>query len=209
MLRSYWDGDEDDLDSFIYLLIAIYAYNGQRIKYNLTRSAVPSPDNSAWTHLFYNGDDQSFILLTGFDRPSFRRLKNYLFGNNEETHHRRPGRPPSLNANAKLGLYLFFVGSRAQYKYLCLLFGIVPSTCCDVIQEVRVLICKKLKHHPAARIRWPTVDEMRFFATLVNNREPSVDNVVGFVDGLSIAIMCDEESQATSYNGFYGDNPMQ
>ena len=66
---------------------------------------------------------------------------------------------------------------------------------------------QKLKHHPAARIRWPTVDEMRFFATLVNNREPSVDNVVGFVDGLSIAIMCDEdeESQATSYNGLYGD----
>ena len=46
---------------------------------------------------------------------------------------------------------------------------------------------------------------MRLYAGMVYRREPLVKNVVGFVDGLSIAIMEDEDSQATSYNGFYGD----
>ena len=93
MFRSLWDGDENDLDCFVFLLAAMYVYNGQRTKNNLTRSAVPSPDNSAWTHLFHHGDDQSFIVLTGFDKATFLRLKDDLFGDEIP---KRPGRPPSL-----------------------------------------------------------------------------------------------------------------
>ena len=44
-------------------------------------------------------------------------------------------------------------------------------------------------------------------ALVVSLREPQVDNIIGFVDGVAIPIMCssDEEEQATYYNGHMKD----
>ena len=48
---------------------------------------------------------------------------------------------------------------------------------------------------------------MAHLAELVNHREPSVDNVIAFVDGLSIPIQCSDsiEDQAAFYNGYHHD----
>ena len=85
-----------------------------------------------------------------------------------------------------------------QIKYICLIFGIVPSTASGIINKMIKLVCKKLKRHDAAKIKFPNEEEKIQFAQLVQNREPTVDNIIGFVDGLAIPIQCfsDEDEQA-------------
>ena len=90
---------------------------------------------------------------------------------------------------------------------ICLIFGVVPSTASEIWLVMMPLICKKLKNHPAAEIRFPNAITMAHLAELVNHREPSVDNVIAFVDGLSIPIQCSDsiEDQAAFYNGYHHD----
>ena len=48
---------------------------------------------------------------------------------------------------------------------------------------------------------------MAYFASLVRNREPSVHNVIGFVDGVNIPCMTssDPDEQSEAYNGYMHD----
>ena len=39
------------------------------------------------------------------------------------------------------------------------------------------------------------------FASMINNREPSIDDVIGFMDGISLATDC--TSERTTQNAFY------
>ena len=48
------------------------------------------------------------------------------------------------------------------------------------------LIIKRLKNHVASRIKFLTQEEMQNLAELVHARKPLVDNVIEFVDGVSI-----------------------
>jgi hypothetical protein len=57
----------------------------------------------------------------------------------------------SLDLRGQIGLYLFYVGSRMQLKYLCLLFGIIPSCASAYILRMMRLVIKSLKNHPDAR----------------------------------------------------------
>ncbi len=42
---------------------------------------------------------------------------------------------------------------------------------------------------------------MLLFASKINNREPSIDDVIGFMDGVSLATEC--TSERTTQNAFY------
>ena len=69
-------------------------------------------------------------------------------------------------------------------------------------------IPRKLRNYPKARIHWPnTLAEKEALADLVNRREPQVDDVIGFTDGVSLPVQCasDPISQATNYNGYHHD----
>ena len=48
---------------------------------------------------------------------------------------------------------------------------------------------------------------MAEFAEMVNIREPTVDNVIGFVDGLSLVVQCSDNEylQNAAYNGYSHD----
>ena len=48
---------------------------------------------------------------------------------------------------------------------------------------------------------------MQYYAALVPRRKPEVENVIGFVDGLTLRIQCfdSEEQQRRYYNGYYHD----
>jgi len=48
---------------------------------------------------------------------------------------------------------------------------------------------------------------MEMYASMVQNREPLVTNVIGFIDGLSIPVQCcDEEAEQNAYyNGYHCD----
>ena len=189
------------------ILSAILYYNSCRNRHKLTRSGILRPKLSPWQHLLTNGDDQSFLEVTGFDRNSFLRLEQILYPDCEEILRRKPGRPSSFDKRGQLGLYLLFVNSTMKTKHLCLIFGIVPSSASVYINRMMKLIAKKLKRDLAARIQFPNQEKMVEYAAMVAIREPAVRNVIGFIDGVSIPVQCsdDEEQQNAAYNGYHHD----
>jgi len=198
------DDIEEELISLAILLAGILVYNGQRNRHRLTRSALLPPRQAPWMQLLNFGDQSSFLDLTGFTRPAFMELEAVLFGDSALG---KRGRPSLLDDRGQLGLYLFFLGSRMQYKHLCLIFGITPTSACDYINRLMVLVCEKLKRHPLARIQLPDRDTMQEYAHIVHLREPRVMNCIGFVDGVAIPVQCGSspEEQGTNYNGYHHD----
>jgi hypothetical protein len=91
---------------------------------------------------------------------------------------------------------------------LCLLFGCTPTRCGLIINDQLESLSRLLKIHPKARIEWPnSIEEKQYLANLINRREPTVSDVIGFTDGLSLPVQCasDPISQATNYNGYHHD----
>jgi hypothetical protein len=184
--------------------LVIY-YNGIRRRHRLTRSGILQPGRSPWRHLYENGDEASFLNLTGFSRAAFHQLHEYMYRDNELP---RTGRPRLLNTEDELGIILFYLGSSMTISHLCLIFGCTPSRCSDIINNQLLSLSRRLKNHPKARIHWPsTLREKEYLADLVHRREPNVLDVIGFTDGLSLPIQCasDPISQATNYNGYHHD----
>ena len=81
-------------------------------------------------------------------------------------------------------------------KWLCLLFGITPSTCSNFIDSMISCVCKNLTSHPLAEERFPNDEKMKLFAAQIQLREPSIDDVIGLMDGLSLAMECTSERMA-------------
>jgi len=92
-------------------------------------------------------------------------------------------------------------------KYLCLIFGLVPSTISPVIKQMLHLVTQLLRKHPAARITFPDKEKMEYFSKLLRSREQRVNDVIGFMDGLSLKIECksDLDTQNAFYNGCQSD----
>ena len=63
------------------------------------------------------------------------------------------------------------------------------------------LAVRRLADHPIAEVRFPCAEKMRRFARMVQAREPLVDDVIGFMDGVSIPAECTEER--FEQNAFY------
>jgi len=80
-------------------------------------------------------------------------------------------------------LYLVFIGSTGSLKYLCLIFGVVPSVASEVLKKMRILVVKMLKRNQHARVKFPDLTERREFARMINHRERMVSDCIGFVDG--------------------------
>ena len=201
--------DDDENDELLFLCLIFAAavwYNSLRNRSRLTRSAILEARLSPWNRLLQYGDDGSFLGLTGFTRDAFNNLKIVIFGENDNRVG-RVGRPSSLDRNGELGLYLFYVGSQMKTKHLCLIFGVVPTTATVSIHKVMRRICRILKTHPASRVIFPDDNQMRVFADIIQIREPMVNNVIGFVDGLSLAVQCSDDivQQNAAYNGYSHD----
>jgi hypothetical protein len=138
--------------------------------------------------------------MTGLTRNAFWQLKNALFSEEERRNSalgkRKRGRPPLLSPDSQLGLYLFYIGSTMGIKWLCLLFGITPSTCSHFINAMISRVCTHLAAHPLAEVRFPNDEKMKRFAEQIQLREPSIDDVIGFMDGLSLATEYTSERMA-------------
>jgi hypothetical protein len=69
-------------------------------------------------------------------------------------------------------------------KWLCLILGITPT----------------LRFHPLVRIKFPDEQKMQQFAEMICIREPTISNVIGFMDKLGLATeMTDERIQQNAY----------
>jgi len=187
-------------------------YNSIRRRHHLYRPAILLPSQSPWRHLYENGDDASFLNLTGFSREAFEELHDYI--NDDQAEHHGAGRRRLLSSHDELGLILFYLGSKMRIKELCLIFGTTPTRCSIYINAKLEVLSRRLKNNPRAKIHWPSTDEEKeYLANLVYQRtvalDPrnAVDDVIGFTDGVSLPIECasDPESQATNYNGYHHD----
>ena len=181
-------------------------YNSIRRRHHLTRSGILAPIHSPWRHLYENGDEGSFLNLTGFSREAFEEMHDYLYPNEPEIH--GAGRPRLLNSRDELGVILFYLGSSMNLSQLCLIFGCTPTRCSLIINFQLRNLSSRLRTNDKAKIHWPSsIAEKEYLADLVCRREPKVDDVIGFTDGVSVPIQCasDPLSQATNYNGYHHD----
>jgi len=185
-------------------VLLVHASNSVRNRTKLHRCALLSPHESPWAKLFHFGDASSFLTMTGMTRRSFRLLHDVLFLGHQRYEF---GRPQLMDKPAQLGLFLFFIGSTMGYKHLCLIFGCTPTVCSRVITSMLKLVVKKLKRHPLARVQWPDEEKMAEYAQLIHQREPAVDDVIGFMDGVSLTSECTSEPlvQNSMYSGYHSD----
>ena len=108
-------------------------YNSVRRRNHLTRSGKLQSARSLWRHLYDNGDESSFINLTGFSRAAFEEMHQYLCGDIQEQS--GPGRRRLLSSQDELGLILFYLGSSMTLSQLCLLFGCTSTRCGLIIND--------------------------------------------------------------------------
>jgi hypothetical protein len=132
----------------------------------------------------------SFLLITGLTCEVFRSRLDYLFDLDFIAHHCRRRRLLSLPPDRYLGLFLFYLGSTMSYKHLWLLFGISPSVCSRIINKMLSKVVRELQNHPFAQVQFPDEHKMREYADMVQQRELEVDNIIGFMDGVSFLSEC-------------------
>jgi hypothetical protein len=53
-----------------------------------------------------------------------------------------------------------------------------------------LLVAHKLIRHPLAMIKFPDAEKLESYAQLINQHEPEVDDVIGFMDSLSLISEC-------------------
>ena len=65
---------------------------------------------------------------------------------------------------------------------------------------------KWLRFHLLARIKFPDEQKMQQFAEMISIREPTISNVIGFMDGLGLATeVTDKRIQQNAYYCGYDD----
>jgi hypothetical protein len=188
---------------------SVIIYNNARLnpKSVLHRHALVHPRFSPWMRLLNCGDEESFLELTGFSFQGFRDLVLLVATEDERLRIRRRGRPRLLDIHSQVGLYLFYVGSTMKAKHLALIFGVLPNTVTATIKKMARRLVLALQHQQAAKIKFPTVEEIQDLCEMVRHREPMIDDVFAFLDGIALPIQCspDENVQNAFYNGYYGD----
>ncbi len=56
-----------------------------------------------------------------------------------------------------------------------------------------LLATDKLWYHPLSSVWFPDAGKMEQFAVMINGREPLIDDVIGFMDGVSLPTQCTSE----------------
>ena len=190
-------------------ILLIQYHNSIREHTYLLRAAVVRPSLSPWRYLYDHGDDSSFLHLTGMTREAFIILQNILFPPEppDEFGRRPPGRPKLLHNSSSVGLLLFYIESTMIYKHMCMIFGILPTQCSIYIDYMLLLATDKLCDHPLSSVRFPDAGKMEQFAAIINACEPLIDNVIGFMDGVSLPTECtsEENEQNAMYDGYTCD----
>jgi hypothetical protein len=114
------------------------------------------------------------------------------------------GCPHFLGPEGYLDLLLFNLGSTMNYKHLCLIFGIFLSVCIRGVNKMLKKIVRTLRDHLFARVKFPDREKMREYATMVEVREPIVNDIIGFMDGVLFSTKCMDEcvEQNSVYCGY-------
>ena len=139
---------------------------------------------------------RSLLNLSGKTKCAFYKLEGIVF---PVLDYRKRGRPPILDSFGQLGLYLFFVGSTVSTKFICLIFGVIPSSANSIIDKMRKMVCGKLGNHQSSKVIWPTTEEMEEWASLIHGRELIVNCLKVFCDGVATHIKCNDSEGGFQY----------
>jgi hypothetical protein len=166
--------------------------------------ALLSPHESPWAELYHCGDTSSFLTMTGMTRQAFTNLHHVQFVGQQP---QRTGRPQLMDPTAQLGLFLFCIRRTMGYKHLCLISGCAPTVCSRVINKMLKPVVKKLRRHPLARVQFPDAEQMEYYVHLIHEQELAVDDVVGFMDGVTLTSESISEPvvQNSMYCGYQSD----
>jgi hypothetical protein len=189
------------LQWILLVILLIQYFNSICDCHYLLHQAVVDPHESSCRNIYDNADNSSFFHMTGLTRRAFRLLLEYLFDADNIVPRCRHGRPCSLGPDRYLGLLLFNLESKMHYKHLCFIFGITPSVCSREINWMLGKTVRLLKDHPFAKVKFPNNAKMREYTDIIQARELLVDEVIGFMDGVSFLIKC--TSKCMQQNAFY------
>ena len=136
-------------------------HNSIHVHSYLRRAALVSPDVSPWRKLYHEGDESSFLQITGLTRDAFNALLHTVIPPGHYIRRRQRGRPWSLPPDGMLGLLMCYLESQMSNKWLCLIFRITPSPCLRILRRMLRMTVKRLRSHPLAQVEFPNEARMR------------------------------------------------
>jgi hypothetical protein len=175
------------------IILLLQCHNSIHNCHYLHCLAILSSECSPWKKFYENANAESFLYMICLTRGAFASLLDYLFDLEDIVYHCRGGRPLSLSPDGYLRLLLFYLGSKMQYRHLCHIFGITPSIGGRAINMMLRRTAGLLWGHPMARVQFPDEVKMMEFATMIQQREPMVDIIMGFMDRLLFPVQCTDE----------------
>jgi hypothetical protein len=174
------------------IVLLIHFHNTIRDWHLLLRKAIVCPSKSPWRRLYDHADKASFLHVNGLNPRAFVMLMDHVF-DLEALACCCCGHPCLLGPEGYLGLLLFYLGSTMNYKHLCLISGITPLVCSRGINWMLKKIMHTLTDHPFAHVKFPDGDKMREYTAMVEVREPIVNDIIGFMDGVLFSTECTDE----------------
>ena len=119
----------------------------------IRRRSLQDPTRSIFWEVYGTGQDESLIQLCGFHKARFDNLVRLFqpvydrytpHGTTIKIVKKRAGRQRLLNATSCLGLVLTWLRSRGGNRFLCFMFGILPSSCSVWLQYGKRVLLKVL-----------------------------------------------------------------
>ncbi len=86
-------------------------------------------------------------------------------------------------------------------KHVCFIFGVTPTVCSRITDTMLKRVVRLLQDHPLARVQFPDNNKMQEFARMVQLHEPSANDIIGFMDGVSLTSKCTDKR--IDQNAFY------
>lgn len=169
-----------------------------RTRSYVTKVDLLLPHLSPFQSLLLQQSDAAFLDHFGINCTAFTYLKQ-LMEQHEELKNRK-----RMKVEEILGLTLQYLNSTMRQKTLCLIYGYSPALISRGLRlglRVLLMVIRETKY---GAIEWPSHDEMKESADKISNREPSLSNIWGFMDGVKFPIMsCGNASvQNAYYNGW-------
>ncbi|CAD6886573.1 unnamed protein product [Tilletia controversa] len=151
----------------------------------------------------------AYISAFGFDVAAFdnilERFRPHL---RPVRPRRRQGRSRSLTPRLHLALALYYLTTPQRQKWIGLVFGLTPACVSRAVWSGLGAMYDMMAADPDTwAIKWPTAAIMADMAAAVRAREPLLEGVFGFVDGLNLRIYqpSNLDEQNAYYNGWLAD----
>ena len=186
------------------------------------RAALIRPLNTIkstpWNQILSCGVDDDFLISTNFTKqlvlqellPYFEKERiAYNFGSPFRKGPKTRGRNPLLCSVDLLGMALWYLKTKGTLYSLCPIFGVTDSTIgvwMDYALEVlKRVVCNRSRTE--FEIRWPTHDEMKLSAALLEKNRVSghwLKGVFAITDGgrMPCADYIDQDLQNAYFEGF-------